>query len=64
MTQYQYLLLQRAAAMPPAKARMVVEAILAKEEQKKDSYEDALEAMAVAMEKRMVAELEESFTEA
>lgn len=56
-------LLAFAAQLPPSRARMVVEAIAAKDAPKEDDFDAALEAMAVVMEARIVKQLEEQFTE-
>lgn len=63
-------LLQYAATLPPARARIVLEALAAKDKkpEKKsptatNDFDEALEAMAVAMEARIAQELEEQFTE-
>jgi hypothetical protein len=58
-------LLSSAATLPPQRARIMLAAIAAKEkeEPKVDAFEAALEAMALAMEERIVKELESLFTE-
>ena len=55
-------LLAFAAQLPPSRARMVVDAIAAKEElAKPTAFDEALEAMAEAMEQRIADELLQQF---